>query len=293
MNNTIKVGFCIAYDWKLLEYALPLVYQAADEIFLSIDIDRKTWANSSYEWDQEEFKKLIGSIDLKNKIRLYEDNFHLAELTTMENEVRQRNMMAAKMGPGGWHIQLDCDEYFIGFEEFVKYLKSLSPKNYKFNVCCSLVTLFKQVESGFLYIVPDTLQKIEFIQIATRTPHYQFGRRNGDFNIYTNFKIIHQSWARSEEEVHQKIINWGHNSDFDSEYFVNFWKSLNESNYKAIKNFHPLKSTMWTSLRIVQVSSMEECIEHLKKLNPLPLSKAEIFFKNSRLLSKIRQLFKI
>jgi len=293
MNEVIKVGFCVAYDWRLLEYALPLIYNAADEIHLSVDIEKKTWANSSFELDQEGFRALISSIDLKNKVHIYEDNFHLPELTTMENEVRQRNMMATKMGPGGWHIQLDCDEYFIGFDEFIKFLKSAGRKNYKFNVCCSLVTLFKQVEAGFLYVAPDTFQKVEFIQIATRTPHYQFGRRNGDFNIYTNFKIIHQSWARSETEIHQKIINWGHNNDFDSDYFIEFWKSLDEYNYKTVKDFHPINSSQWPFLRFIQAGSIEDCIEHLDKLNPYPLSKAEILLKNSRWLSKIKQLLKI
>jgi hypothetical protein len=267
MSEVIKVGFCVAYDWRLLEYALPLIYNSADEIYLSLDIERKTWANESYEWDQEGFKTLISSIDLKNKAHLHEDNFHLTELTTMENEVRQRNRLATKMGHGGWHIQLDCDEYFMGFDEFVKFLKGTRQKNYRFNVCCSLVTLFKQVEAGFLYVVPDSSQKIEFIQIATRTPQYQFGRRNGDFNIYTSFKIIHQSWARSETEVQQKIISWGHNNDFNSDYFITFWKSLDESNYKKVKNFHPIDSSQWPSLRFIQAGSIEECIEYLKKLN--------------------------
>ena len=38
----------------------------------------------------------------------------------MELETRQRNMMAEKMGSGGWHIQMDGDEYAYDFGVLAK-----------------------------------------------------------------------------------------------------------------------------------------------------------------------------
>lgn len=292
MEEKIKVGFCIAYDWELLAHALPAVYEASDEIFLSLDSQRKTWADIPYEWNQARFNNLISSIDFKNKVRIYEDNFHLGDLTTMENEVRQRNMLAAHMGQGGWHIQLDCDEYFIRFDEFVKYLKSLKPRNYKFNVSCSLITLFKQIDAGFLFVLPNALDRIEFIQIATRTPHYEVGRRNGDFNVYTNFKIIHQSWARSEADIRQKIKNWGHNNDFDQAQFLKSWKNLDESNFKNYANFHPINPPQWHSLSLVEAGSVEQFF-HLFDAKKFPsFSSLSLKIKNSRFLSRARAFWK-
>src|SRR6478609_4788130 len=118
MKDKIKVGFCIAYDWYLLEYSLPLIYDASDTICLSIDANRTSWSGLKYSFDEEGFHALINRIDAKRKIQSLEENFHNASLTPMQNEIRQRNRMADFMGEGGWHIQLDCDEYFIDYEGF-------------------------------------------------------------------------------------------------------------------------------------------------------------------------------
>ncbi len=126
------------------------------------------------------------------------------------------------MKPGGWHIQIDSDEYFVNFGAFTGYLKSLRVNDRRaINVCCSLITLFKQLPEGFLYVAPESKSNLEFIQIATRHPVYMYGRRNGHFNIYTNFQIVHQSWARSEAEILQKLGNWGHRDDVDASRFLN------------------------------------------------------------------------
>jgi hypothetical protein len=36
----------------------------------------------------------------------------------MENETRERMMIAQRMGEGGWHVQVDSDEYFLDFGTF-------------------------------------------------------------------------------------------------------------------------------------------------------------------------------
>ncbi len=219
-DDSIKIGICVAYDWPLLANALPLVYAEADLIVLSVDVDRKSWSGKPFAWDEGAFRSLISSIDTGNKISVIEEDFHLASMTPMENEVRQRNIMASHMKPGGWHIQIDSDEYFVNFGAFTGYLKSLRVNDRRaINVCCSLITLFKQLPEGFLYVAPESKSNLEFIQIATRHPVYMYGRRNGHFNIYTNFQIVHQSWARSEAEILQKLGNWGHRDDVDASRF--------------------------------------------------------------------------
>src|SRR5690348_14068470 len=104
MSDLIKVGFCVAYDWPLLANALPLIYDHADSICLSMDRDRITWANAPIQWDANGFNELIRRLDPQNKVTCYEDDFHQPDLTPMQNEVRQRNKMAEFMGTSGWHI---------------------------------------------------------------------------------------------------------------------------------------------------------------------------------------------
>lgn len=292
MNNTIKVGFCAAYDWELLSHALPCVYDHADVIWISIDSDRKTWAGNKYVLDQSAFQNLVQRLDPKQKIKIYEDSFCVPELTSAENEVRQRNLLAGKMGEGGWHIQLDCDEYFLHFDRFVSYLHSIETKRYRFNVCCPLVTLFKHIDEGFLYIVPQTKERLEYIQIATRTPNYWHGRRNGDLNIYTCNLIIHQSWARSEEEIEQKIANWGHNRDFNHESFVQTWKKLNQFNFQNLTNFHPIEPTIWSGLKLAPSASIENLLLSFDFENFPQYRTRELIWKNSLFISRAKSLLK-
>jgi hypothetical protein len=284
-DNTIKVGFCVAYDWYFLAYALPQVYERADIICISVDKDRMSWARRRFEWDQAGFDILIRSIDKAHKVIVYEDNFHLADLSPAENEVRQRRLMSEKMGAGGWHVQLDCDEYFVDFEGFIHYLQQVPIRRSDFNVCCQLVSVFKQVAGGYLVVNPESTSSYEFLQIASRTPRFEHGRRNGYFNVLSPFVIIHQSWARTESEIRQKLLNWGHVGDFDAATYLDFWQALNEDNYRDFRNFHPISPSAWPSLKFVEASDVHELISACER-DVLPAS-GQLYrlMRNSRMIS--------
>lgn len=292
MAEQIKVGFCVAYDWPMLQYALPPIYNHADVIYISLDVERKTWTGKSYTFDANAFQQLLEKIDVNNKINIYEDNFHLPELSAGQNEVRQRNKLAEQMGVGGWHIQLDCDEYFMEFEKLVQYLHSQNQADKRFNVCCPLITLFKETNGGYLYVQPDTQEQLEYIQIATLTPQYTYGRRNGNFNVYTNFLIVHQSWARSEAEIQQKISNWGHINDFNQESFLRNWVGLNKENFTSWKNFHPIAPNVWPRLAWQAGQTVEALIHNFDTSKFPQLNTWQLILKNSKWLSRIRALIK-
>jgi hypothetical protein len=290
MSDKIKVGYCVAYDWELLRHSIPTVYDHADLICLSLDKNRISWSGSSYTFDQSAFNRFIDEIDPKKKIRIYEDDFSRTELTPMENEVRQRNMIAAFMGKGGWHIQLDTDEYFLDFKNFTHYLKNFSPK-VKTNVCCPWLTLFKKTDTGFLIIDQGDHEELSFIPVATKDPEYSYGRNNGHFNHLTDFFIIHQSWAREKDEVLEKINNWGHKNDFDTATYFQNWEKLNIENYKQWKDFHPIQPALWKKLLFVSGNSIEELIRNAGSILPeLPAN--YIRKKNSLFLSRMNKLAK-
>lgn len=287
-DNSIKVGFCVAYDWRLLAYSLPQVYYHADLIYLSVDRDRLSWARKPFEWHQSAFNELISKIDTSGKIVLYEDDFHAADLTPAENEVRQRSLMAEKMGDGGWHIQLDCDEYFIDFQGFVEFLRSRPTSNDNSNICCQLITIFKEVNGGFLYVFPNNKRHLEFLQVASRSPKYEHGRRNGHFNILSPFLIVHQSWARSEKEILEKLSNWGHVGDFDADQYFKLWKTVTAENFQNIENFHPLQADIWGSLKLVESRSIQGVIQHFRTTRfPTPGTFNRLF-RNSLFVSRLR-----
>ena len=285
----IKVGYCLAYDWELLKVSLPLVYPYADKICLSIDKERISWAGNRFLFDEVAFQKFIKEIDTDRKLFVYEDDFHQSTISPMENEVSQRNKMAEALGKDtGWHIQLDVDEYPIDVKYFVDFLKNSSQRfNKDINICLPWLTLFKQVDGGFLIAKTQT----EWIQIATTKPFYVHGRRNGYFNYRVDCQLLHQSWARSEDEIRTKINNWGHKNDFDTGGFFRFWQNINEQNFREIKNFHPEKPRIWRSLKFVKANDVTELLSSKQVLEGLKsYSKLELLLSNSRTISKIKQI---
>jgi hypothetical protein len=286
----IKVGYCIAYDWEMLQYSLPQVYREADEICLALDKGRISWAGNKFYFDEEKFTCFINQIDTENKIKLYSDNFFLRELTPMQNEVRQRNLIAEFMKDGheSWFIQLDADEYFLDFNLFVQDLQKIKSKR-NVNVCAPFLILFKQVNEGFLYIKNNSVAKQEMIPVATNNPNYEFGRKNGYFNLITNNTIIHQSWARSSDEIRLKLDNWGHKTDFNVDEYFAIWDILNDTNYKEMANFHPFKPREWEALDFLKATSIDALIQQYKAEDFFKITKLELVLKNSIWLSRFRK----
>lgn len=302
MSNQIKVGFCVAYDWELLKKSLPRVYHAADSICLSIDVNRRSWSGKPYEFDNDAFRSWVQSIDVLNKINIYEDNFSVEGLSSIENDNRQRSLMAKYMGPGGWHIQVDSDEYFLDFAGFVSYLRNMIPSpagNEKpINVCCNWLSIFKKTSNGYL-IVDNAKTTWETMPFATNSPEYLNARRNSHFNHISPFFVVHETWARDEEQLKQKMDSWGHDSDFgDKQGYFSFWKNLDKSNYQQVRDFHPLQGNVWNRLRFVEANDVDALIDKLLESNIARFDFRKAWFTNSRnfnrlisVIKKVRKIF--
>jgi len=288
----IKVGICIAYDWDFLRYSIPFIYEDSDYICLSLDSERTSWTLHPFAFDEVEFRDLVHELDPQRKIHIYEDNFHLFDLTPKENEVRQRNKMADFMGDGGWHLQLDTDEYFIDFTGFVRYLKSAHFSR-PVNICCPLITLFKKVDGGYLWIKNEKPSNQDTIAIATNAPKYQFGRRNGHFNILTNYPLLHQSWAREVHEIAEKVENWGHSRDFDVKKYLEFWKDLSKTNYQAVHNFHPINPPQWEILNFQEGTTISLLIDIFRQKKPIVFPWAYLSISNSIWISRGKKMMEL
>lgn len=288
----IKVGICIAYDWEMLKTSLPIIYPFADKICLAIDKNRKTWAGNVFEFNENLFFSYINEVDKDNKIHIYEEDFSIDSSNPMKGEVYQRNKMAEALGSGGWHIQIDVDEYIIEMEIFANFLRG----NYDrflgngVNICLPFTIMFKKIKKEMFFIKGTT----EWVPVATNKPNYQFGRRNGYFNYKYHSPVIHQSWAREVDEIHQKINNWGHRDDFDVNTFFERWKTLNSENYKEWLNFHPIDGNVWNELVLVKAKNLDELIKAPEKLNKLHnYTKLGIMLRNNRFVAKLLQIFQI
>ena len=118
----IKVGFLVSYDFKYLYQSIPLVYNDADLIVLAVDKERLTWSGNPLVIDPD-FFEWVQKFDVLKKIVIYEDSFFVPENSPAQNDTRERNLLAKAMGEGGWHIQIDSDEYFNDFKSFTDFLK--------------------------------------------------------------------------------------------------------------------------------------------------------------------------
>lgn len=249
-RTTIKVGYLISYDYEYMKTSLPKVYNFVEEIFLAVDSEGKTWSGENISIDNK-FWEWIKDIDRENKITIYEDRFYIPGLTPMECDTRERNMLGKKMGISDWYVQIDSDEYFVDFESFSNKLRHFKPAE-PTTVCCRVLTLFKQVSSG--YLLMDSAA--ETLSFATNNPVYDLARNNssGNKTIYWNDIVLHQSWARSKSEIMLKLSNWSHKNDFNTESFYKLWDAIDEYNYHCLSNFHPLYPITWPKLKMMDGS---------------------------------------
>jgi len=263
-SGVIKVEYCVAYDWARLEHSLPAVYAQADRICLSIDRDRKSWSGERYEFDEGAFRALLARLDPDHKVEVYEDDFHRPDLDPMGNDIRQRRLMAQHMGEGGWHVQVDVDEYFLDFAGFVAELRRLDPEprpeRRPMCVYARWTPLFKRVEGGYLYV--DFGGKAgEQAPIATNCPEYVNSRVTQGKAVHTPFVVVHDTWARSEAELWQKFSNWGHAKDFDARSYFNLWKAVDAANCRYLRDFHPLYGPDWPRLGFHAAADIGELIQ--------------------------------
>lgn len=273
----IKVGYLLSYDYSMIFTSIKCLYNEVDKIYIAIDKDLKTWSGNRFEIPNSFFEDL-NRFDIKNKIEYYFDTFYVANLSPIDCETRERNMLLKKMG-SGWKIQIDVDEYIYDFPKIAKYLKkywylTLKPKLTPIVLRGKLVTLVRELPEGFLYV-----ENNESFPFLTNQSNYIFTRNNNTVrNHFSNINVIHQSWARNEEEIKMKIDNWGHRDDFDTQSYFEFWKSLNTNNFKEFKNIHPLSPTVWNELKLFSSLSIEDfinkySIDNKQELNPLPVIK--------------------
>lgn len=268
--KTIKVGYLISYDYFFALNSLKEVYQYADSITFCYDKDFRTWAGNIFSIPDSFFEKL-NELDVDNKISFYKDTFYLPDTNPMVLDTRQRQMLGNFMGDGGWHIQVDSDEYPYDFEKLACFLKShafllKNPHKTPVNFSVKWINVFKEDAEGFYLIKPFN----ETCYLITNCPEYTYSRKTATRNFTLDFHVIHQSYARSANDIFTKLSNWSHKDDFDIVPFFEQWKSLNRSNYKDLENFHPLTPSTWEYLEFVESKNIDDLISLCKSKYPQP-----------------------
>jgi hypothetical protein len=275
--SKIQVGFLVSYDFNLLKNAIPRVYEDADTIFLAIDKKRLTWNGALFSVDNS-FFEWIKAFDVDHKIVIYEDDFYVSELSTMECEVRERMLLSEKMGLNNWCVQLDADEYFVDFKSFSDYLREqdylLQPKAKPVQIAVFLYNMFKKVDDGYLLVEAPTR-----VIVTTNQPNYRVGRKAKQQIIYKRHLVLHECLSRTEEELKLKLKNWGHNTQVNNE-FLNKWKTVNSKNYTSMEDFFYIEPEKWKRLIFIEGKNISELKHNLLKRKDVLPSELFVFGKN-------------
>lgn len=267
----IHVGFLLSYDYIKLKNSIPPVYKMADRIFIAIDSAFLTWSGQIFEVDSH-FFEWLKEFDVDDKIELYYDNFYVPELSAIENDNRERHMLSLKMGIGNWLIQVDSDEYFINFDNFVKNLRKYdhyldNPEKTKIQFAGFLINMYKYSDGGVFFVEKPTR-----VLAATNYPNYKVARQTKQRIIYTPNILWHETLARNEKDIEFKLMNWGHNVDVDVEKFMEKWRSVNISNYQTLRGFFYMNPKKWKKLQFVKGDNIEEVSRNLDANKYLPSS---------------------
>lgn len=275
----IHVGFLLSYDYEKLKKSIPPVYKSADRIFIAIDKELRTWSGEKFTVDPS-FFDWLKTFDTKNKIELYADDFYVPDLKAIENDNRERKMLSKKMGIGNWLVQVDSDEYFFNFGNFVKDLRKYdsyldNPKKKNIQIAAFLINLYKYSDGGILYVKEPTRGVM-----ATNYPNYKVARNTRKRIVYTQNLLLHESIARTEAELLFKFENWGHNLDFrDKDAFMEKWRSTNKSNYKDRKDFFYIEPEKWKNLNYAKGDTLKDIANNMDLKAIMP-SKVFIAGKN-------------
>ena len=276
----INVGILVSYDYIFLKDSLPLIYKESDRIILALDKNYNTWSGNRFIVEQSFFDWII-EFDKDKKIEFYREDFYVSTLTSMQNETRERTMLAECFEKGSWYIQLDSDELFINFEGYTKALKDNSsylknPKKNQVQICLFFVNLFKKVDGGYLYVS----KPFEPFSTATNFINYKVARVTYGQKKYLPFFVVHNTWARENEEIYFKLNNWGHNKDFDVEKYFSLWKNVTKDNFNELKNFHPVEGKKWQELSFCPGENLKDVVTYFQKNQILKISKLFLWGKN-------------
>lgn len=238
----------VAYDYRYAYSSIRSYYDIADEIIVGVDIDRLTYMKRPFHFDMGEFQQFVSQIDREGKIRVVEQDFHVAD-HPMGNEVRERQILSKECKPGNWVVQIDVDEVFLNGPEFKAWLTANNPQQN--NVFGRWIAVFKCFGNQVLIIDPPG----EPVPVATMTRNeYTSGRLTPQPGVMSPLQMLHFSWGRTPEELAQKLTNWSHAKDFNLQAFFDMWQSVTLENYQQFKNFHPLHGPAWQSLKLATLN---------------------------------------
>lgn len=236
----------IAYDHEYLLESLPSYYEYADEILLGLDKRRRSWTGNEFSV-AEEFFDHLQALDVSRKVRVVEDSFYQEGRTARWCEQFERNYLSRQVRKGNWLVSLDADEILLNAGEFFDFLGEHEPDERC--VMADAVVLFKELADDYLVVGSSGKAFTEPFPVATgRAENFQMGRHTETNRWQSPLVALHKTFARSEDELIQKLRSWAHAEDFAVDSYFKLWQSIDENNFMYVKSLHPLIPSLWPEL---------------------------------------------
>jgi len=244
----------ISYDYEYLLRSIPTYIDEVEEVILGLDKYRQTWSGNSFDLPAEFFHRL-SSIDPSKKIKIVEENFYIPDFNPIANDTRERNFLSNFVKKGNWIISIDADEVILDLALLKDFLANLSDTDVY--VCVHAQTVFKRLPDSLLIARALSHGEVGIFPVATKSANSFIGARyTHQPRVHCSAKMLHYSWARSEEELYMKLKNWGHSADFDVDSYFALWRAIDGNNYRYLRDFHPVWPKEWVDLIRVPESEL-------------------------------------
>ena len=256
----------ISYDAGYLPNSISSYYDYVDEIILGLDIDRVSWSNNSFTFNEEKLFSELSEIDVDNKISIIEDNFHQSAIA-IENDNYERNFLKAQCN-NDWVFSFDADEYLVNAKDFFyNYCPLVEKYADKIDICMTWATPYKIIDDTILVIAnkDDSPFYGENQGVVThKNSTFTYARwtdksATGHNRVISPLIAIHWSLCRSKEDLHEKIHNIGHSDLVENDPFYNIWDKVTLDNYKELENFKTsgLGQAQWPKLYALPLEQLE------------------------------------
>lgn len=238
----------IAYDFKYAFATILSYYDIANEIILGIDNEFISWSNKKFEFNEKIFLDKIEEIDIHKKIKIIKNNFHSNKIPKV-NDTQERNYISSFCKKENYILGIDSDEILLNPNEFKDWFQNFDISS---DIECTFYNVYKMFKNELLFLKP-----IETTVLGTRfgNSYINFRHTSKKYKM-SPLKILHFSWSRSEQELLQKLQNWGHSKDFNILKQLDIWRKINLENFKYEKLIHPLNiKNAWLELEQLNLES--------------------------------------
>jgi hypothetical protein len=253
----------VAYDFRMATASIDAVAPYVDHVIIGSDKDSITWAGNwfndagpSGRGSMLEWYRAIQASHSPGKVHGLRESFYDADKNPLENETAERCWLAAKAGheapPGDWLLSLDADETLLNPEALPDFLATADRRVQWSAATMEVVKVF-EIYGKALIVDP---MGINYVPILTTARSFNCARFTGQDNQPSPLRLIHQSFGRSDQDLTQKLRNWGHANETNAPALLTWWRALtpDRDTWGKVKDFRPYASSpVWPALKLIDL----------------------------------------